>query len=301
MNHPFIWQDGALIPFDQAKIHVLSYSLHYANLVFEGIRAYKGKEGLFVFRLHDHMQRLLNSCKAVMLDIPYSVEELNQATLETLRANRCDSNTYIRPFVFMGLGTLGICASNPPIHTAIATVTWRDNPHEGIKVKTSSYRKPSVQSTLNKAKASSNYLNSQLSKQEALNCGCDEALLLDTQGFVAEGAAESFFMVAKDKLIVPPLDYSLDSITRQTIIELAEHLKIPMVHRHIVREEIYSAQEVFFVGTGMEILPIKTLDFRPIGTDKNPITKALFDTYMKLVKGEISGDLEKFAHYIVRV
>ncbi|GMB96054.1 branched-chain amino acid transaminase [Helicobacter sp. NHP22-001] len=301
MNHPFIWQDGKLVPFEKATIHVLSYSLHYANLVFEGIRAYKGKDGLFVFRLHDHMQRLLDSCKAVGLKIPYSIEELNHATLETLRANKCDANTYIRPFVFMGLGTLGICASNPPIHTAIATVTWKDNQHEGIKVKTSSYRKPSVQSTMNKAKASSNYLNSQLSKQEALDCGCDEGLLLDVNGFVAEGSAESFFMVKKDKLIVPPLDYSLDSITRQTIIELAEHLNIPMVHRHVVREEIYSAQEAFFVGTGMEILPIKSLDFRPIGTDKKPITKALFDTYMRLVKGETTGDLAKFAHYVVRV
>ncbi|WP_281746506.1 branched-chain amino acid transaminase [Helicobacter suis] len=297
MNHPYIWQDNAVVPFDKATVHVLSYSLHYANAVFEGIRAYKGSDGLYVFRLHDHMQRLLDSCKTLMLDQVYSLEALKQATLDLLKANACKEDTYIRPLVFMGLGSLGICSGDSPIHTIIATVTWKHNPIEGIKVKTSSFRKNDVQSSPNKTKASAHYLSSQLAKQEALLCGFEDALLLDNQGFVAEGSAESFFMVYRDHLIVPPLDYALDSITRQTVLELAAHLQIPTIERHIAREEIYSAQEAFFAGTGAEILPIQSLDFRPIGGQEKPITQALAEAYMQLVRGELSA----LKHHITKV
>ncbi len=294
-NSPYIWQDGKLVDFKDATIHVLSYSLHYANAVFEGIRAYKSPKGMLVFRLRDHLQRLLDSAKTLMLEIPYNLEQLEQATLELLRANQCSEDTYIRPLIFMGLGALSVCNPTPPIHTIIGSMQWRANEIHGIKVKTSSFSKPSVQASPNRAKASAHYLNSHLAKQEALLCGCEEALLLDTQGFVAEGSAESLFIVSKGTLIAPPLDSTLDSITRQTILELAQHLQIPTLQRRLVREEIYTAQEAFFVGTGAEITPIKSLDFREIGNPDNaPITQALSQTYMQLVRGQ----LNHFNHYL---
>lgn len=297
-HSPYIWQDGRLVEFQQATTHVLSYSLHYANAIFEGMRAYKGTKGMYIFRLQDHLQRLLDSAKTLMLEIPYDRHALEQATLELLRANRCAQDTYIRPLIFMGLGALGICNNTPPTHTIIASLQWKANKIHGIKVKTSSFRKPSVQSSPNKAKASAHYLNSQLAKQEALLCGCEEALLLDSQGFVAEGSSESLFVVIKDTLITPPLDCILNSITRQSILELAHYLKIPTLQRRLVREEIYTAQEAFFAGTGAEITPIKSLDFREIGkTNHAPITQALHQTYMQLVRGK----LEVFKHHLTMV
>lgn len=225
----FIWMDGKLIPWHEAKIHVLSHTLHYGNGVFEGTRAYKTDKGLAIFRLQDHTKRLLNSAKIVAIDCPYTQEELEKAQVELLRHNTFEGNVYLRPIIFLGYGVMGVYHKKAPVNVAIAAWEWGaylgdEGLEKGIRVKTSSFVRNSIKSSFGKAKASANYLNSQMAKYEAISCGFEEALLVDDNGFVAEGSGECFFIVRDGVIITPPHDNSLESITQATVIELARSL-----------------------------------------------------------------------------
>ncbi|WP_456451357.1 branched-chain amino acid transaminase, partial [Hydrogenimonas sp.] len=235
-----IWMNGKLVPWDEAQVHVLTHTLHYGNGVFEGTRAYKTDKGLAIFRLRDHTKRLLNSAKITMIQSPYSLEELEAAQLQLLRENHFEGNVYIRPLIYLGYGVMGLYHVNCPVEVAIAAWEWGsylgdEGLEKGIRVKISSFARNSVKSTMGKAKAVANYLNSQMAKFEALEAGYEEALLLDDEGFVAEGSGECFFIVRDGKIITPPNDNSLESITQATVIELAEKLGYTVEHRRITR------------------------------------------------------------------
>lgn len=290
----YIWRDGKLINWADATTHILSHSLHYGNAAFEGTRAYMTKKGLAIFRLQDHTKRLLNSCKILLIDSPYTQEELMSAQVELLRSNiDCYStNVYIRPLVYLGYGSMGVYHVNAPVHTAIASWEWGaylgDNALEnGIRVKISSFVRNSIKSSMGKAKAAANYLNSQMAKHEALSCGFEEALLLDDNGFIAEGSGECFFIVNDGVLVTPSFDNTLISITQLTIMQLAKDLGIPLEQRRITRDEVYCSDEAFFTGTAAEITPINEVDFRKIGNGKRgEMTKKLQEEFFKIVMGE---------------
>ena len=301
----YIWKNGELIAWKEATTHVLSHTLHYGNAAFEGTRAYMTPRGLAIFRLHEHCKRLLHSCKILRINCPYSLDELKAAHIELLKANRADftNNVYIRPLVYLGYGVMGVSHINAPVETIIAAWEWgaylgEDGISNGIKVKTSSFARNPVRSTMGKAKAAANYLNSQMAKYEALACGCDEALLLDESGFVAEGSGECFFIVRDNKLITPPHDYTLESITQATTIELAKDLGIEVIERNITRDEEYIADEAFFTGTAAEITPIREIDFYSIGSGSaGTITKSLQAEFAKLINGEKEQN-PKYAEYL---
>lgn len=287
----FIWMDGKLVPWSEAKIHVLTHSLHYANAVFEGTRAYKTDKGLAIFRLEDHNKRLLNSAKMTVLKHNLSLEELNTAHIELLRANEFKSNVYIRPLIYLGYGVMGLAHTKAPVNTMIAAWEWgaylgEEGLENGIRVKISSFARNSVKSQMGKAKASSNYLNSQMAHFEANEAGYDEALLLDEEGFVAEGPGECFFMVRDGELLSPANDNSLVSITQDTIIKIAADLGIKVRRERITRDEVYTADEAFFTGTAAEVTPIREVDARVIGSGKRgEITAKLQKAYFDVVYG----------------
>ncbi len=301
----YIWKDGKLVAWSDATTHVLSHSLHYGNAAFEGTRAYKTKKGLAIFRLEDHTKRLLDSAKILCLKCPYSAEEINNAHIELLKANLdCyTQNVYIRPLIFLGYGVMGLHHINAPVNMIIAAWNWgaylgEEGLQNGIRVKTSSFGRNSVKSMMQKAKASANYLNSQMAKYEATQCGFDEALLLDENGFVAEGSGECFFIVRNGELITPPHDNSLESITQDTTIKIAQDLGIKVHMRHITRDEVYIADEAFFTGTAAEITPIRELDFRIIGNGKRVnVTKKLQDAFFDIVLGN-NPKYEKYLTYV---
>lgn len=301
----YIWQNGKLVNWNDATTHVLSHTLHYGNSVFEGLRAYKTKNGFAIFRLNDHTTRLLNSAKIVCLDSKFSFDEINRAHIDLLRANMeyYENSIYIRPLIYLGYGSMGISHINAPVDMIIAAWEWGaylgdDGIINGIRVKTSSFVRNSVKSTMGKAKASANYLNSQMAKFEAIKCGFEEALLLDDNGFIAEGSGECIFIVRDNELITPPNDNSLESITQNTVINIANDLGIKVVQRRVTRDEIYIANEAFFTGTAAEITPIKELDFRVIGNGKRgEITKLIQDEFMKIVTGENP----KYSHYLTYI
>ena len=296
----YIWMDGEFIPWDEAKVHILTHTLHYGNGVFEGTRAYQTENGLAIFRLQDHTKRLLNSAKIVKIDIPFSQEELEKAQIELLRKNEFKGNVYIRPIVFLGYGKMGLYHIGAPVHVAIAAWEWgaylgEEGLEKGIRVKVSSITRNSVKSTFGKAKAVANYLNSQMAKFEALEAGYEEALMLDDEGFVAEGSGECFFIVRDGVLITPPNDNSLESITQATVIELAKDLGIKVERRRITRDEVYIADEAFFTGTAAEVTPIREVDGRIIGEGKRgAITQKLQEAYFDVVYGRN----EKYKHYL---
>lgn len=288
----YIWQDGKLVPWGEATTHVLTHTLHYGNSAFEGTRAYMTEKGLTIFRLGDHTKRLLNSAKIVAINVPYTQKELEDAQIELLKSNAYAGNVYIRPLIYLGYGVMGVSHTQAPVHVAIAAWEWGAYLGEksiinGIKVKTSSFARNSVKSMMGKAKVSANYLNSQMAKHEALNCGCEEALLLDENGFVAEGSGECFFIIRDGVLITPPYDNSLESITQATVIELARDLDYRVIQRRITRDEVYIADEAFFTGTAAEITPIRELDFRIIGSGKRGnITQKLQEEFFSIVAGK---------------
>jgi branched-chain amino acid aminotransferase len=294
----YIWMDGKLVNWDDANVHILTHTLHYGNGVFEGTRAYKTDKGLAIFKLKEHTRRLLDSAKIVKIDVPYTQDELEKAQVELLRSNEFDGNTYLRPLVYLGYGVMGIHHVKCPVNVSIAAWKWGaylgdEGLEKGIKVKISSFTRNSVKSTMGKAKASANYLNSQMAKEEAIRCGCEEALLLDEEGFIAEGSGECFFIIRDGKLISPPNDNSLESITQATVLELAEQMGITIERRRITRDEVYVCDESFFTGTAAEVTPINEVDGRVIGTGKRgPITEKLQTAYFDVVYGRNEKYLE---------
>ena len=296
----YIWMNGKFVDWNEAKVHVLTHTLHYGNGVFEGTRAYMTDKGLAIFKLREHTKRLLNSAKIVKLDVPYSLEELEQAQLELLRKNDFKSNVYLRPIIFLGYGKMGLYHIGAPVETSIAAWEWGaylgdEGLENGIRVKTSSITRNPVTSTFGKAKAVANYLNSQMAKFEAMEAGYEEALMLDSEGFVAEGSGECFFIVRDGKLISPPNDNSLESITQNTVFEVAKELGIEVERRRITRDEVYICDEAFFTGTAAEITPVKELDARIIGNgSRGEITKVIQDKYFDIVYGRD----EKYIDYL---
>ncbi len=287
----YIWMDGDLTPWDEANTHILTHTLHYGNGVFEGTRAYMTDDGLAVFKLREHTKRLLNSAKITRIEPKYSLEELEEAQLEILRVNNFKSNVYIRPIIYLGYGVMGLHHVNAPVKTAIAAWEWGsylgdEGLEKGIRVKISSFIRNPVSSTMGKAKAVANYLNSQMAKYEAIECGYEEALLLDSEGFVSEGSGECFFIVRDGVLISPPNDTTLESITQAMVLQLAEDRGIKIERRRVTRDEVYIADEAFFTGTAAEVTPIRDIDNHQIGNGKRgEITKLLQEAYFDVVYG----------------
>jgi branched-chain amino acid aminotransferase len=300
----YIWMNGEFIPWGDAKVHVLTHTLHYGNGVIEGTKAYKTDKGYAIFRLNDHTKRLIESGKMTLLSIPYSVEELNAAQIELIRKNDfTGENIYLRPFAFLGYGVMGLYHKDAPVETAIAAWEWgaylgEEGMRKGIRLKISSFTRPANTSNMGKAKAVANYLNSQMAKFEAVECGYDEALLLDDQGYVAEASGAGFFMIRDGKLISPPNDNSLESITQKTIIELAEDMGYEVVRRRITREEAYIADEAFLTGTAAELTPVREIDARTLGDGaRGPITEKLQSAYFDVVFGRNAA----YEHYLTYI
>jgi branched-chain amino acid aminotransferase len=296
----YIWMNGEFVEWKDAKVHILTHTLHYGNGVFEGTRAYMTDKGLAIFKLKEHTKRLLNSAKIVKLNVDYNVEELEKVQIELLRKNQFNSNVYIRPIIYIGYGKMGLYHIGAPVETAIAAWEWGaylgdEGLEKGIRVKTSSITRNPVSSSFGKAKAVANYLNSQMAKYEAVEAGYEEALLLDSEGFVAEGSGECFFLIRDGKLITPPNDNSLESITQATVIEIAEDLGIKVERRRVTRDEVYIADEAFFTGTAAEITPIRELDGRVIGNgSRGEITERIQSAYFDVVYGRDT----KYLHYL---
>ena len=286
----WIWYDGKFVPWREATTHVLTHTLHYGAGVFEGVRAYKTDQGTAIFRLHDHTERLFNSAKIIGMPMPFSPEEINQAQIDVINKNELTYG-YMRPMCFYGSEGMGLRADNLKTHCIVAAWEWGsylgdENMKNGIRVKTSSYSRHHVNVAMCKAKLNGNYVNSMLALNEALHDGYDEALLLDVDGFVAEGSGENVFFVKKGKLYTPELTSALDGITRKTIISLADVIGIPVIEKRITRDEMYTADEAFFTGTAAEVTPIRELDNRMIGEGvRGEITTKLQSMYFDSVYG----------------
>lgn len=298
----FIWYDGKLVPWRDATTHVLTHSLHYGLAVFEGVRAYHTAQGTAVFRLGEHTQRLLNSGKIYMMDIPYSKEELMEAQKEVVRANKLES-CYLRPIAFYGSEKMGISTVGATVHVAIAAWTWgaylgQDGLEKGIRVKTSSYARHHVNVTMPRAKLSGTYPNSILANLEVTRQGYDEALLLDTQGFIAEGAGENLFVIKDGIIYEPEIASALTGITRDSVIQIARELGFEVQSRRMTRDDVYVADEAFFSGTAAEITPIRELDDRMIGNGKRgPITAQIQARFFDIVGGR-APEYNKWLSYI---
>ena len=298
----FIWMDGKLVDWRDAKLHVLTHSLHYGMAVFEGVRAYKTNKGPAIFRLHEHTTRLFNSAKIFQMKIPFTFEQIVAAQKETVKANQLDS-CYLRPICWIGSEKMGVSAKGNTIHTSIAVWPWgaylgEDGIAKGIRVKTSSFTRHHVNASLVRAKASGYYINSILANQEVTSNGYDEALLLDTEGYVSEGSGENVFMVRGGKLYTPDLASCLDGITRDAVITMAHDLAIPVIEKRITRDEMYCADEAFFTGTAAEVTPIRELDDRTIGAgSRGPVTEKLQSLFFDIV----AGKSEKYARWLTLV
>ncbi len=291
-NPGLIWLDGKLIPWADANVHVLTHSLHYGLGVFEGIRAYKCENGkTAVLLLNEHVQRLINSCHIAGIKLPYTNNEVSEAIKLLIKENGLEE-AYIRPLVFIGDGAMGIHPKDNPIRLTIAAWSWGaylgdDGLDKGIRAKVSSYTRMGVNSFMTKAKICGNYVNSIQAKIEATSMGFDEALLLDSEGYLAEGSGENIFIVREGKLKTPPLTSILEGFTRNCILQLAEDKNITVEQQRFTRDELYIADEVFLTGTAAEITPVREIDFRTIGTGKpGPITKELQSTYFDIIRGK---------------
>lgn len=300
----YIWMNGSLVPWSEAKIHVLSHTLHYGNGAIEGTKAYRTSKGLAIFRLTDHTKRLIESSKMTLINVPYSIEELNKAQIELLKANDFKGeNVYLRPIVYLGYGVMGVYHKEAPVEVAVAAWEWgaylgEEGMKRGIRLKISSFSRPNNKSNMGKAKAVGNYLNSQMAKYEAVEAGYDEALLLDDEGYVAEASGAAFFMIKDGEIVTPPNDNSLASITQKTVIELAQYLGYKVSRRRISREEIYTADEAFLTGTAAELTPVREVDARVLGAGgRGPITEKLQSGYFDIVYGR-NADFEHYLTYI---
>jgi branched-chain amino acid aminotransferase len=297
-----IWYDGEMVPWREATTHVLTHTLHYGMGVFEGVRAYKAGRGTAIFRLREHTDRLFRSAHILGMRLPYDKATLMEAQKKAVRANRLESG-YIRPMAFYGSEAMGISAKNLSVHVIVAAWNWgaylgQEALEKGIRVKTSSFSRHHVNITMCKAKANGNYMNSILAHKEAETDGYDEALLLDVDGFVAEGSGENIFIVRNGKLYTPDLTSALEGITRDTLIQLAGEQGIPVVEKRITRDEVYSADEAFFTGTAAEVTPIRELDNRQIGEGRRgPITEKLQSLFFDCVLGR-SARHESWLSYL---
>ncbi|MCP5451370.1 branched-chain amino acid transaminase [Candidatus Competibacter phosphatis] len=285
-----IWYDGELVPWREANTHVLTHTLHYGMGVFEGVRAYATHRGTAIFRLQAHTDRLFRSAHILGMPLPYSKAEINDACRQAVRANNLAS-AYIRPMCFFGAEGMGLRADNLKVHAIVAAWEWgaylgAENLERGIRIRTSSFSRHHVNIAMCKAKANGNYMNSMLALSEALRDGYDEALLLDTEGYVAEGSGENVFIVRDGLLYTPDLTSALEGITRDTIIRFAADLGISVREKRITRDEVYIADEAFFTGTAAEVTPIREVDGRVIGNGRRgPITQRLQEMYFDQVQG----------------
>lgn len=286
-----IWMDGKFVDWDNAKVHVLTHTLHYGLGVFEGIRCYETKRGPAIFKLNEHVDRLFNSAHIFLMDIPYSRKEIADAIIETVRINK-KRECYIRPLVYIGYGAMGLYPKENPVNVTIAVWPWGaylgdDGLSRGIRVKTSSFIRNHVNANMTRGKVCGYYVNSQLAKKEAISCEYDEALLLDTEGYVSEGSGENIFMVKGGVLKTTPLTSVLEGITRNSIMEIATNVKVRVAEERFTRDELYIAEEAFFTGTAAEVTPIREIDGRMIGSGKpGRLTRELQSIFFDIVKGK---------------
>ena len=286
-----IWMDGVFVNWDDASTHILTHSLHYGLGAFEGIRCYQGKNGSAIFRLQEHVDRLFESAHIMLMEIPYSRKDVSEAIVETVRVNKLNS-CYIRPLLYVGFGEMGLDPSRNPIKLAIAAWPWGaylgdDALVRGIRAKVSSFTRHHVNAAMTRAKVPGYYVNSILAKREAKLAGYDEAIFLDSEGYVAEGTGENVFIVSKGSLQTTPLTSILEGITRHSILNMARDKKIPVIEERFTRDALYVAEEVFLTGTAAEVTPIREIDDRQVGTGKRgPITDLLQKSFFDIVKGE---------------
>ena len=299
-----IWMDGQMVEWRDAKIHVLSHTLHYGCGAFEGVRAYKGDDGsTSIFRLEDHTNRLFNSAKILRMVIPFTKEQVNQAQIDVIRENKLESG-YLRPLTWVGDKKLGVSTKGNDIHLMVAAWPWgaylgEEGMKRGIRVKISSYTRHHVNITMTQAKAVSNYTNSILANREATDDGYDEAVLLDASGFVAEGAGENIFVVKDGVVYTPDLSAgALNGITRNTVLHICKDLGLELVQKRITRDEVYISDEVFFSGTAAEVTPIREIDRIEIGSgSRGPITEKIQSAFFDIVNGRNP----KYAHWLSKV
>ena len=302
-----IWMDGQMVEWRDAKIHVLSHTLHYGCGAFEGIRAYKTLDGTAIFRMEEHTERFFNSAKILRMKIPFSQQEINEAQKAVVRENKLESG-YLRPLTWIGSQKLGVNPRGNKIHAMVAAWEWgaylgEDGLKRGIRVKTSSFTRHHVNITMTQAKAVSNYTNSILANMEALDDGYDEALLLDASGFVSEGAGENIFVIKGGVVYTPDLSAgALNGITRNTVLHICKDLGLELVQKRITRDEVYIADEAFFTGTAAEVTPIRELDRIEIGNrgdggSRGPVTEKIQAAFFDIVNGRNP----KYAHWLTKV
>jgi branched-chain amino acid aminotransferase len=296
-----IWMDGKLVPWDEAKIHVLTHSLHYGSGVFEGIRAYETKKGPAVYRLTDHIARLYRSAKIYTIEIPYTPDELIEATKETVRASGLPA-CYIRPLVYLGYGEMGLNPLLSPVNVSIAVWPWGaylgdEGVQHGVRMKISSWRRHDPNIIPPAAKGTGQYINSQLAKVEAIKAGYDEAIMLNPQGFVAEATGENIFIVRDGEILTPPLATgALIGITRDSVMKIGRDLGIPVHESELVRTDLYTADEVFVCGTAAEITPVREIDDRVVG-EPGPVTKKV----QEIFHAAVHGDLDQYSSWLEHV
>ena len=287
-----IWFDGEMVPWREAKVHVLTHTLHYGMGVFEGVRAYQTDKGAAIFRLEEHTRRLFDSAHIMQMKIPFDKETISEAQRQAVSQNNLET-AYIRPMCFYGSEGMGLRADNLKVHVIVAAWEWgaylgKEALEKGIRIRTSSFTRHHVNISMCKAKANGHYINSMLALQEALSCGYDEAMLLDNEGYVAEGSGENIFVVRDGVIYTPDLTSALNGITRSTLFELASTQGIEIREKRITRDEVYIADEVFFTGTAAEVTPVREVDDRAIGDGgRGPITEKLQTMYFDLVHGRL--------------
>lgn len=299
----FIWFNGNLVEWRNAQTHVLTHTLHYGMGVFEGVRAYETQNGTAIFRLQDHTKRLFNSAKITGMHLPFTMEEINQAHIEVVKANKLAS-CYFRPMAFYGSNKLGVAPDQNDVQVIVAAWPWgaylgEEGMQKGIRVQISSFTRHHPNITMIKAKANGNYMNSIMANTEATRNGYDEAIMLDSNGFVAEGSGENIFIVNDGKLYTPALDAALDGITRRTVMAIAADINLTVTEKHITRDEVYCADEVFFTGTAAEVTPIREVDGRVIGCgSRGTLTTEIQQRYFDIVHGK-NTKYESWLTYII--